>query len=632
MITRRLVWIWTALGCLAMAGSGVRAAEVSVAELIGGLKSADEAARLKAVDQLGACGEKAAEAVTPLTELLKDGSAKVRARAVWALGAIGAAAKPAVPAMADLLKDPDETVRRMVVQAVQAIRPGSAVAVPLCVKLLEDPDPAVRARVLSAIAQAGEKAVPSLIKALQNDKATYWACLVLREIGPDAKDAVPALTEKLKDPRPEIRREAALTLGAMGPAAEAAIPQIAALLADEHARNAATFVLGELGQIPADAEATIRAAAKTQDKLLSTVSLWALTRVHPDDKDLRREATEQLILRLKEKEPFVRVAAARALAALPPAPEITGPIWEKALADADEATLQHALDALASIGAPAVPRLIDALKHEKVRADVAYILGRIGPAAAPATAALSKLIDDKHARVAHEAVLALGAIGPAAKEAVPALVQALQQPEDKDSNFCAIACSLGKIGPGAAAAQAVLLEKLASPDGNLSLMSGWALTEICPASAEVAAKTVPVLTGALAQPLPQGRELAAEALGRLGPLAKDAAAALEKAAADEDKDVREAAAAALSAVRQPAAGTAGASAAIQPGGFVVAPADGLKVRMGERVLAQVPKGSRLKVLQLQGDWIGVEIMLDGKRVAGWVQKTDLAPAKGGSNQ
>ena len=37
------------------------------------------------------------------------------------------------------------------------------------------------------------------------------------------------------------------------------------------------------------------------------------------------------------------------------------------------------------LGPPAVPRLIDALKHEKVRAQVAYILGQIGPDAAPAT-------------------------------------------------------------------------------------------------------------------------------------------------------------------------------------------------------------------------------------------------------
>ena len=62
-----------------------------------------------------------------------------------------------------------------------------------------------------------------MMAGLKNDKAAYWACLVLREIGPAAKDAVPALVEKLKDPRPEIRREVILTLAAMDDAAMPAV-------------------------------------------------------------------------------------------------------------------------------------------------------------------------------------------------------------------------------------------------------------------------------------------------------------------------------------------------------------------------------------------------------------------------
>ena len=125
--------------------------------------------------------------------------------------------------------------------------------------------------------------------------------------------------------------------------------------------------------------------------MLSTTSLWTLARVHPEDKQLRREATEQLIARLKDKDPFVREAAAHALFALPPAPEITRPIWEKAFQDADEMTVRYALDAFAAMGPQAVPKLIDALKHEKFRGQAAYVLGQIGPAAAPATPALAQV-------------------------------------------------------------------------------------------------------------------------------------------------------------------------------------------------------------------------------------------------
>jgi HEAT repeat protein len=626
MKTRRVALILIVGACLAITGRGLRAAETAVADLLGGLKSSDAAVRLQTIDKLGALGPKAAEAVTPLTEVFKDRSPKVRAHALWALGSIGAAAKPAVPAMAELLKDPDAHVRGQVVKAVMAIRPGPQVTVPLCVKLLDDPDAAVRARVLQAIADAGEKAVPGLIEALKNEKAAYWACVLLREIGPAAKDAVPALAEKIKDPRPQIRREAVLALGAMNEAAAAAVPQIAAALTDAHSRTAATFVLGQLGQIPADAEATVRANAKAADPLLATVSLWALARVHPEDKTLHRQTGEQLVARLKDKDAFVRVAAARGLAALPPAPEIMGPIWEKAMQGADETTVQHALDAFAQLGGAAVPRLVEALKHEKMRPQLIYILGQIGPAAAPATDALAKLINDKNPRVADEAILALGKIGAAAKSAVPALLKTLQSPTELEANRASIAFALGKIGPDAAEAQPALDAALKNSDRSLALMAAWALNQIQPGG-EIAAKTVPVLIEGLALPVPECRQLAAEALGRLGAAAKAAATALEQATHDEDRDVRNAAAAALTAVGGPAPKTSAAeAAAIKNGDVVLAADDDVPLKAGNDTVARLAKGTPLKVLEVRAPWVAVKVKIDNESKIGWVlQKQVIKP-------
>ncbi len=535
-----------AWGCLMLGAAVACAGEDSIPALIDGLTSADKAVQLRSIDELGARGKKAAEAVSPLTALLKNDSATVRAHAARALGEIGAPAKPAVPALAELLKDPDETVRRQIVHAVLHIHPGPQVTIPLCVKLLQDSDPGVRVRVLNAIADAGAKAVPGLIEALKNDRAAYWACLVLREIGPAAKDAVPALAEKLKDPRPEIRREAILALAAIEEAARPAVPKIAAALSDEQTRQAATYALGRIGEIPADVEAAIRANANSDDKVLSTTSLWAVARVHPEDKQIRRAATKRLIERLKDPDEFVRAAAAHALAALPPAPEITGPIWERDFQNADETTVRNALNALATLGPPAVPRLIDALKYEKLRINVVYVLGQIGPAAAPATPALAKLITDKDERVAQEAALSLARIGPAAKEAVPTLIQALQRP--KNQNVYAIAYALGSIGSDAASAEPVLSDLLKGSDRKLALVSAWALVQIRPAD-EVAEKTVPVLTAGLSADLPLARRGAAEALGRLGALAKDALPALQKATNDKDATVREAVAKAIQSIQ-----------------------------------------------------------------------------------
>lgn len=621
-----------ALGCLlsgwlTLAGAVAQEPDSSVSQAITALGSSDQPARLRAIDQLGDLGAKADAAVRPLTGLLQDASPMVRAHAARSLGKIGAAAKSAAPALVALTNDPDEKVRRQAVKALRHIRPGVEITGPVFTKLLEDPDPGVRLRVLNSLAETGAEAVPGLVKALQNEKMAYWACVVLREMGPTAKEAVPALTEKLKDSRPEVRREAILALAAMDQAAAPAVPQIAGQLADPSTRIAATYTLGRIGSIPADAEAKIRQAAKDSDKLLSTTSLWALARVHPEDKQLQQEATEQLVQRIKDKDANVRAAAARALAALPAAAGIVGPVLEKSLQDADSLTVQHALDALAAFGDKAVPGLTRALKHEQVRAQAANVLGQIGPAAAPATSLLAQLVDDKDVRVANEAALALAKIGPAASDAVPALAKAIGQPDSPAAHASAYA--LGRIGPKAVAAEPELLKAVAGKDKLLALLSAWTLTQIQPGSAETAAKVLPVLTEGLASPLPKSREAAAEALGNLGALAKASTAALEKASKDEDAEVRQAAARALDAIRTATPKSPNAAGpTLRRGSVVVTVVDGVALKAGTEIVARLPKGTSLKVLEKHDPWLGVQIELDGQLKTGWVLPAEVAPVEG----
>ena len=530
-------------GFVALAGVAVAVQQPGIEETIAATKSPDEAARLTAIQNLGTRG--GAPAIAALTELLKSDSPVTRAYAAKALGTIGAPAKDAAESLIALLGDSDAGVRRQAIAAIAAIRPGPKVTVPLFAKLMHDADPGIRLRVMHAVADAKGAAVPALIEALKNESAAYWACLILRDIGPDAVGAVPALVEKLKDPQPETRREAVLALAAIGSPDAAA--KIAPLLKDETARTAATFALGSLGKIPPDAESVIQANVKSSDGLLSTTSLWALTRVHPNDVKLKRAALTQIVARLKDQDPFVRTAAARALASLPPSPEIAGPIFEKAMADADATTTHYMLDALAGLGPQAVPRLIAALKYEALRAQTAYILGQIGPPAVAATPALAKLTSDPDPNVAVEAAHALAKIGPGAKAAVPALIEVLKQPESKSAHAAVFA--LGMIGPGAAAAEPALLEVIKGKDDSMSMLSAWAIIKIRGVSAETAAKVIPELLVALASHLPQSRQAAAESLGELGPLAKSAVEKLERATKDENEGVRAAAGKALKAIR-----------------------------------------------------------------------------------
>ena len=94
-----------------------------------------------------------------------------------------------------------------------------------------------------------------------------------------------------------------------------------------------------------------------------------------------------------------------------------------------------------------------------------------------------------------------------------------------------------------------LADSLKSPNPHLVLASAWAMAQIDPKSAEVAEKTLPVLTAGLTSDLPVARQGAAEALGQLGPAAKEAVPALEKmATSDKDKAVRAAAEKALALI------------------------------------------------------------------------------------
>ncbi|MBN2474576.1 MAG: HEAT repeat domain-containing protein [Pirellulales bacterium] len=521
------------------------------ADLLKAVATGDEKARLEAIDTLGRTGENLDGAVPALIGQLGDPSATIRAHAAHALGQIGPTAKPAAETLAGLAGDEDVRVRREAVRAYRSIAPGPEVSIPLFTKLFEDSEPEVRIHIMDALAEAGKEAVPGMIRALENRKATYWACLVLAEIGSDAEAAVPALEKLLQtDDRPEVCREAILALAAIGPGAAGAVPSLIKVLDEKEPINdgPVVYALGAIGPKAKAAEPIIRKLANDEasSPFLRTVSLWALARMNPDDKELAKEVIPRLIDALKAPAPRLRAAAARALIDLDPDPEVVRPLMKKAMDDASPEMLNDVMHALSGLGEEAVPRLIGALGAKEVRARAAAILARIGPPAKAAVPALIEALSDENAETRGEILLALAAIGPEAKAAVPAAGKALQ---DEDMNVRYAACyALGQIGPAAMPAKPRLLKNLGGPDQFLSMASAWALCRIQPASAEICRKAVPVLTEALAEPDTMTRVQAIESLKLLGPHAKDARGALEKALKDPDEAVRGAAAEALEAL------------------------------------------------------------------------------------
>ncbi len=114
-------------------------------------------------------------------------------------------------------------------------------------------------------------------------------------------------------------------------------------------------------------------------------------------------------------------------------------------------------------------------EDEDVRAAAAYALGRIGPQAKKAIAALTEALKEKrgYGEGRSSAAEALGRIGPEAKSAIPALTELLRD-EDK---FVRRAAAKGLAGIRRAAIP-VLAESLKDKDAHVRTEAAWALDQI----------------------------------------------------------------------------------------------------------------------------------------------------------
>jgi HEAT repeat protein len=162
--------------------------------------------RLDTVRAIGAFGEDAASAVGVLVPLMGERDPDTRFAVAKTLGEIGPKAQSAAPTLGKLLSDNELQVREAAALALRDIGPGSVAALPQLTAALKDPAPTVGMAAALAIGQmrdAAKPAVPQLIAEIQatdQKQLSNAGVQVLRniaralgEIGPAAKDAVPAL-------------------------------------------------------------------------------------------------------------------------------------------------------------------------------------------------------------------------------------------------------------------------------------------------------------------------------------------------------------------------------------------------------------------------------------------------------
>jgi HEAT repeat protein len=450
-VTRR-----TAADAAARFGRAAAAVVPQLAEL---LRDPDVSVRRSAAVALGAVGPSAKAAAPALAEFAKDESqpAFYRATAVESLGRIGPDAKPAAETIRGLMKDGDATLRFRAAEALMAIEGKSDEVRAALLDMLQAnaAPPAMLPQLVAALdaaGVAGREVIPALAERLKNpdpQRGNFMprqiAVALANHYG-EEPDAVPLLTELLKQDEPEVKYTAALVLARHGAAGKAAVP---ALL--ERAKRDANFAvapdptlaaLGALGPHAAAAFDDLMEIWKKPNAFLLRRFLLAETLAKID----RAKAKPALDWLEQQALPAAGVngQAAICLARADPKNAKVLPAALKLLDMPNKFFVGQALELLALVGPDAkstLPRARAALTEPtaqvRVRAAVAVwkITGEVKDALPVLTAAVSQadtldvppgavgpIVPPRSA--AQAAAQALGEMGAAAKSALPALREA----------------------------------------------------------------------------------------------------------------------------------------------------------------------------------------------------------------
>lgn len=514
-------------------------AEQAVPALIEALQSDDAELQWRAARSLARFGDQAAAAVPPLVKALESTTPRVRAYAAYALGQLGDHSLEAVPQMIKLIADEDALVRRTAMKAVVDLDADPRQTLPILVNVLEEADPRLIVPVLHEMAEAGTNAIPQLKEALKNERAAYWATLVVAEMGEAAAPVVPELVALLDHNDPETRMQALIALGEIGPKAKPALPKTLELLKSDPegaVRYSAAFALAELE----DAQATnaLLEAAKGDDAFLSVISYYAVARLNPEDEQKRKTAAVFLVEAMKNDDANIRAAAARSLAHLEVAPEVIKPILADSLDNADPRVVALLRDAIVKMGPQGVPEITAMLSDEQLRWIAVDVIRHWGEAAPNTIEPLREALKTEDEAFQAEVLMAIGAIGDKSVGALEDVRKFLKSPS-RTLQLNAL-YALGRMGSGAVSAKDEIAALMASEDSFTRFAAAWALAHVAPEDAPAAKQAVPILAEGLQSSDGAFAAEAAKSLMLLGEHAKQAVPALREAASEGNEAAAEA--------------------------------------------------------------------------------------------
>ena len=528
------------------------------AELAEMLSSPDVGERWRAARRLGQLGASAAPAVPALVRTLRDENAGVRHNAVIALGSIGVADEEILAALAKAIADPERRVRLSAFSSLRRLTTDPAELVPIVSQLLQHQDQIIASRAVETVIQRGEKAVPVLIEALQNERAAYWAALAVEEIGAPAAETVPALTQLLQSTDDNtLKVQILLALASIGDAARPAEQPILTILSNQAGPSnpSATF----LNTAAAYAAGTLRlrsaveplqTASRSKDEMLSMMAAWALARIEPDSREQTSLAVQRLVQGLASEDPAVRHSAAEGIQTLNLSAEIVGPKLIELLRETDPVISYNVVEAIASLGPAVAADVAGALDNPELRTLAARVIGQLGKDAAAVVPQVVDALDSAEGEFRKTLQMAIAEIGPDAATATPQLIQSLDS--DLESVRTTAMLALGKIGPAAdQSIGALRLTMQSSQDAFERIGAAWALVRVAPDDGQIIEAALPVLISGLQFPDAMVQSEAADTLGRLGESAEAAVEPLAQLANDETASIsaRQAAVRALAKIK-----------------------------------------------------------------------------------
>jgi HEAT repeat protein len=230
--------------------SAENSTEGAVASLIRALNDDDADVFATAAAELSVKGRLSGKDAPNLLEALKAPKPRTRAFAATALGRVGPDSRQAIETLGGLLHDSDVQVRRESAKALA--RSGSKAWISLAAlnQALDDPDLTVQEPVIEALGHIGvlaRAAIPKLVKARKNPKLHDAANQALIQV---AKADVGPLIKALKNADGiQERLELIDLLGKIGPDAEEAIPALSDLATNANLRSTREAAAKALEQI-----------------------------------------------------------------------------------------------------------------------------------------------------------------------------------------------------------------------------------------------------------------------------------------------------------------------------------------------------------------------------------------------